>query len=187
MHRPSRLASFPPIAAWGLTVAQGAFLVAGGNDPHALTMQKALETIPNVQLSGFVLHGLLVLERGYIFTCMILAAIAAFLIDRKFYTAAVWSLIAAGFAALGLTHAYQVSGNVVDFLFIFADPHPGALPTHTFGIAVGYLLFAGVFALFGWYVGRSREPGLSKMPLEATITGEEPSRQAIIASTHEHV
>ncbi len=87
-------------------------------------MQKALETIPNVQLSGFVLHGLLVLERGYIFTCMILAAIAAFLIDRKFYTAAVWSLIAAAFAALGLTHAYQVSGNVVDFLFIFADPHP---------------------------------------------------------------
>ena len=71
-----------------------------------------------------MLHGLLVLERGYIFTCMILAAIAAFLIDRKFYTAAVWSLIAATFAALGLTHAYQVSGNVVDFLFIFADPRP---------------------------------------------------------------
>ncbi len=30
-----RSACFPAIAAWGLTVVQGAFLVAGGNDPHA--------------------------------------------------------------------------------------------------------------------------------------------------------
>jgi len=187
-HAPAvAIGLFPAIAAWGLTVAQGAFLVAGGNDPHALTMQKALETIPNVHLSGFVLHGLLVLERGYIFTCMILAAIAAFLIDRKFYTAAVWSLIAAALAALGLTHAYQVSGNVVDFLFIFADPHPGALPTHTFGIAVGYLLFAGVFGFFGWYVGRGRQSEPGEMRLEATLTREEPNGQATIASTHEHV
>ena len=88
----------------GLGSHRRARRLSGGvaeTDPHALTMQKALETIPNVQLSGFVLHGLLVLERGYIFTCMILAAIAAFLIDRKFYTAAVWSLIAAAFAASG--------------------------------------------------------------------------------------
>jgi adenine/guanine/hypoxanthine permease len=118
---------------------------------------------------------------------MILAAIAAFLIDRKFYTAAVWSLIAAAFAALGLTHAYQVSGNVVDFLFIFADPHPGALPTHTFGIAVGYLLFAGVFGFFGWYVGRGRQSEPGELRLEGTITGEGPNRQSLIASTHEHV
>ena len=87
----------------------------------------------------------------------ILWAISAFLIDRKFYTAAVWSLIAATFAAMGLTHAYQINGNVVDFLFIFANPHPGALPTHTFGIAVGYLLFAAVFGFFGWYAATRPE------------------------------
>ena len=157
-HAPAvAVGLFPAIAAWGLTIAQGAFLVAGEGVPHALTIQKALESHPNLQLSGFGLHGLLVLERGYIFTCMILAAISAFLIDRKFYTAAVWSLIAATFAALGLTHAYQISGNVVDFLFIFAEPHAGALPAHTFGIAVGYLLFAAVFGFFGWYA--AREPG----------------------------
>jgi AGZA family xanthine/uracil permease-like MFS transporter len=157
-HAPAvAMGLFPAIAAWGLTVAAGAFQTAGNGAPGALTMQSALSGHPNVELSGFLLHGLLVLERGYIFTCMILAAICAFLIDRKFYSAAVWSLIAATFAALGLTHAYQVNGNVVDFLFIFADPRAGALATHTFGIAVGYLFFAAVFVAFGWYAAKHPE------------------------------
>jgi len=140
-----------------LTVAQGAFIAVGIHDSHALTLQQALTKNPNIDLNGFLLHGLLVMERGYIFTCMILAAISAFLIDRKFYTAAVWSLIAAAFAAIGLTHAYQVAGNSVDFLFVFADPQPGAYAAHTFGIAVGYLFFAVVFVAFGWYVARNPE------------------------------
>jgi hypothetical protein len=29
------------------------------------------------------------------------------------------------------------------------------LAAHTFGIAVGYLLFAAVFAAFGWYVAKN--------------------------------
>jgi AGZA family xanthine/uracil permease-like MFS transporter len=153
-HAPAvALGLFPAIAAWGLTVAQGAFLVASAT-LGAPTLQSALAGQPNLELNGFLLHGLLVMERGYIFTCMILAAIAAFLIDRKFYSAAIWSLIAAAFAALGLTHAYQLKGNVVDFLFVFAQPAQGALAAHTFGIAVGYLLFAAVFAAFGWWVAR---------------------------------
>jgi adenine/guanine/hypoxanthine permease len=160
-HAPAvALGLFPAIAAWGLTVAQGAFLAAGG----AATLQSALAAQRNLELNGFLLHGLLVLERGYIFTCMILAAIAAFLIDRKFYSAAIWSLIAAAFAALGLTHAYQLKGNVVDFLFVFAQPAAGALPAHTFGIAVGYLLFAAVFAGFGWWVARRPQTQESEQP-----------------------
>jgi AGZA family xanthine/uracil permease-like MFS transporter len=153
-HAPAvAVGLFPAIAAWGLTVVQGAFIMVGLAGA-TLTMQAALTGNHNFEVNGFLLHGLLVMERGYIFTCMILAAIAAFLIDRKFYAAALWSLIAAAFAALGLTHAYQLKGNVVDFLFIFADPAPGAFAAHTFGIAVGYLLFAAVFTSFGWWVGR---------------------------------
>jgi AGZA family xanthine/uracil permease-like MFS transporter len=153
-HAPAvAIGLFPAIAAWGLTVVQGAFFACAAAGA-ALTMQSALTRNPNFDVNGFLLHGLLVMERGYIFTCMILAAIAAFLIDRKFYSAALWSLIAAAFAALGLTHAYQLKGNVVDFLFVFADPAQGALAAHTFGIAVGYLLFAAVFAGFGWWVAR---------------------------------
>ncbi len=159
-HAPAvAVGLFPAIAAWGLTIAQGAFLAAG---PRAITMQAALVANPGVDLSGFILHGLLVLERGYIFTCMILAAISAFLIDRKFYTASAWSIIAAAFAGLGLTHAYQIKGNVVDFLFVFSQPHEGALASPTFGIAVGYSFFAVVFACFGWYAARTPEPATAE-------------------------
>ncbi|HEV8002518.1 MAG TPA: NCS2 family permease [Planctomycetaceae bacterium] len=176
-HAPAvALGLFPAIAAWGLTVAQGAFLV-GSSAPSAPTLQSALTGQPNLELNGFLLHGLLVMERGYIFTCMILAAIAAFLIDRKFYSAAIWSLIAAAFAALGLTHAYQLKGNVVDFLFVFAQPAQGTLSAHTFGIAVGYLLFAAVFAAFGWWVARRppvQDPGQRAAEHENALRPGEP-------------
>jgi AGZA family xanthine/uracil permease-like MFS transporter len=83
---------------------------------------------------------------------MILAAVSAFLIDRKFYAAAAWSLAGGLFSFLGLIHAYQVSGNDVDYLFRFALPATNTslqLPAN--GIAIGYLLFSVVFLLFGVY------------------------------------
>ena len=46
---------------------------------------------------------------------------------------------AAAFAALGLAHAYQLKGNVVDFLFVFAQPAQGALAAHTFGSTQSFL------------------------------------------------
>ena len=96
---------------------------------------------------------------------MILAEIAAFLIDRKFYVAAAWSGVAALFAATGLTHAYQVfgiegkPGNFVDFLFVFQQPVEGALAFRSLGIAIGYLLFAAIFAATGLYHARQGERG----------------------------
>jgi adenine/guanine/hypoxanthine permease len=155
-HAPAvAVGLFPAIAAWGFTVVNGAFLVAQGT-----TMQKLLTSlsstgeptggIANVEVNGFLLHGLISLERGYIFTCMILAAISAFLIDRKFFTAGVWSLIAAVFAAVGLTHAYQLNGNGVDFLFAFSPPtSESALVYRSWNVAIGYLLMSATFFAFG--------------------------------------
>jgi len=158
-HAPAvALGLFPAIAAWGATVAQGAFIVAGGK-----TIQDVLTAKLSTEVNGFLLHGLIVMERGYIFTCMMLAAISAFLIDRKLYTAAIWSLIAAAFAGIGLTHAYQVfgaggvSGNMIDFLFLFSKPVEGAFSYRATGIAIGYLLFAAVFAAFGFYGARNTD------------------------------
>lgn len=176
-HAPAvAMGLFPAIAAWGATVVQGAFLVAGN-----VTIQQALTTQAppflrglSSEVNGFLLHGLIVVERGYIFTCMILSAIAAFLIDRKFFSAAMWSLVACGFTALGLMHAYQVQGNNIDFLFNLdrlvallgleaALPIPApaeGLFTFRAGlIALGYLLLAGLFAGFGVYRrGKPDEP-----------------------------
>ena len=174
-HAPAvAMGLFPAIAAWGMTVTQGAFsaaaqgmtpatrsafFAAGGN-----TMQSLLAADPPASLSaevnGFLIHGMILLERGYIFTCMILAAISVFLIDRKFYSAALWAAIAALCAGSGMTHAYQLSDNIVDFLFFFSSPKlvdkgngvvEEAFAFRTMGIGLGYLLFVGVFVIFGMH------------------------------------
>ena len=155
-HAPAvAVGLFPAIAAWGFTVTQGAFFMAGGKTIQELLtgLSKNGEptgSITNIEVNGFLLHGLISLERGYIFTCMMLAAISAFLIDRKFFTAGVWSLIAAACAAIGLTHAYQLSGNGVDFLFAFTSPvSPTALTYRSWNVAIGYLLMSAAFFAFG--------------------------------------
>jgi AGZA family xanthine/uracil permease-like MFS transporter len=136
-------------------VVAGAFISVSLVTEGAATIQDLLAANPNAEVNGFLLHGLITMERGYIFTCMILAAVSAFLIERKFYTAACWSLIGALFAGVGLTHAYQLVGNNFDFLFAFAEPAEGALAFRAVGIAIGYVLLAVVFAAFGLYYARS--------------------------------
>jgi adenine/guanine/hypoxanthine permease len=153
---------FPAIAAWGATVTQGAFiLIAVTATAAAPTMQQLLTAdMPGslgTEVNGFLIHGLILMERGYILTCMSLAAISAFLIDRKFYAAALWSLLAAVFAGFGLTHAYQLSGNDVNYLFAFNAPDADAFGFRAYGISLGYLLFAILFAAFGRYYAQQAE------------------------------
>jgi adenine/guanine/hypoxanthine permease len=170
-HAPAvAIGLFPAIAACGATVAAGAF-----NAAQNTTIQQALSTVAppflfghNTELNGFLLHGLIVIERGFIFTCMILAAISAFLIDKKFHSAGMWSLVGALFTAIGLTHAYQISGNNIDFWFNFdlvrSLVTAGKLPESPadvlvyrgLDVAAGYLLFAAAFFIFGAY--RTRHP-----------------------------
>ncbi len=157
-HAPAvAVGLFPAIAAWGCTVMNGAFFVAGGKTMQTLLTGlsptgEPTSGITNVEVNGFLMHGLISLERGYIFTCMILAAISAFLIDRKFATAGVWSLVGAACAAIGLTHAYQLSGNGVDFLFVFSTPSAEtALVYRAWNVAIGYLLMSAAFFAFGAY------------------------------------
>ena len=147
-HAPAvAVGLFPAIAAWGFTVTQGAFFKAGG-----ATLQSLLAADPRANVNDFVLHGMISLQQGYIFTCMILAAISAFLIDRRFMTAGIWALIGAFAAAIGLTHAYQLNGNVVDFLFAMTTATSDGVRTYrSWDIAIGYVLMAVAFFLFGRY------------------------------------
>ncbi len=45
---------------------------------------------------------------GFIITCIIISAISAFLIDRKFKAAGVWCIIAAAVTLIGFQHAFRV-------------------------------------------------------------------------------
>ncbi len=150
-HAPAvAIGLFPAIAAWGATVMFGAFTTAEG-----ITMQSALQANFDVEVGGFLLHGLIVLERGYIFTCMVLAAMSACLIDRRFFGAAVWALVGMLVTFAGLSHAYQLTGNSVDYLLVSASCSEGSVAYRAYEIAVGYLFMAVVFVAVGLYARRS--------------------------------
>lgn len=172
-HAPSvAMGLFPAIAAWGATVMIGAFIAAGGK-----TIEELLAASKMSVVNGFLIHGMIVMERGYIFTCMILAAVAAFLIDRRFRAAAGWSLAAAIFTFLGLMHAYQISGNTVDYWFRFGAQDAETMVFPANGIAVGYLLFAIAFFAFDIYVARHPESALSSHGHSGTDS-EQPSESS---------
>lgn len=164
-HAPAvAVGLFPAVAAFGWTVTQGAFLAAGG-----ATVQSLLGETPATSpaaTNGFLLHGMIVLERGYIFTCMILAAVSAFLINRRFAAAAAWSLAAAALTALGLMHAYQLAGNVPDYLFAFQEATDGATEFRAGGVAAGYAGFAIFFAATGAWFRRGHRDGASAVEAE---------------------
>lgn len=152
-HAPAvAVGLFPAIVAWGLNLVQATFFIAGGK-----TMQEILTSSSGIELQGYLLEPMIIIDRGYIFTCMILSAISAFLIDRKFFTAGVWALIGAVFAVLGLTHAFQLVGNVFDFLYIFSEPRAGWLAYRAWPVAIGYLLSAAMFFGFGLHFRRLRD------------------------------
>jgi AGZA family xanthine/uracil permease-like MFS transporter len=155
-HAPAvAIGLFPAVAAWGATAVAGAFIASGGATMESLLKSAGSE---NVMLNGFLLHGMNLLgSPGYMLTCMILAAVAATLIDRRFNAAAIWSLAAVGLTLVGLTHAYHLTGNVVSFIFILAETPKVGVVYRAYNIAAGYALFAGVFALVGLYHRKSGE------------------------------
>lgn len=165
-HAPAvAIGLFPAIAAWGQVVVAGAFGAATGfatdlgpyRAAGGKTMQDVLTGNRLSELNGFLLHGLLAMEKGFIFTCMIIAALSACLIDGRFFAGAVWALVAACGTAVGLMHAYQLSGNNFDFLLLNITPAAEATVYRGYDLLAGYMILAGVlFAAGLYYRGSAR-------------------------------
>ena len=121
---------FPAVAAYAVTVMEGA-LRAAGKDWASV----GLEAFTN---NGFYVYGLLALERGFVINSMILAAIVAFVIDREFKKAALWSLVAAALSFFGIIHSFAIAGGgIVNNMGLNAAPH----------FTVGYLGIGAAFLL----------------------------------------
>jgi AGZA family xanthine/uracil permease-like MFS transporter len=150
--------------------SQPALTTPPSQPPGVATIQSILssEDGRKTETSGFLIHGMNVMERGYIFTCMIVAAISAFLIDRRFFHAAGWSLAAAVLTFLGLMHAYQMQGNTADYWLIGTTPAEGVFTYHAYPVVIGYLLMAAVFLVMG-YRHRYEQLGTAKTLEDARV------------------
>jgi AGZA family xanthine/uracil permease-like MFS transporter len=129
-HAPAvALGLVPALAGWGLLMVETGLRAAG----------KTLFDVTLAQFSreSLAIHGMIALERGFIFSSMILAAIGVALIDGRFGRAAAWSVVAALLSALGVIHAYELTPAGVTSRFGFL-----AAPE----FAAAYLLVAALFA-----------------------------------------
>ena len=141
-------------AAEGKTLQQVIAPPAAASPSKGVATAEKSETVdateishPAADVSGFLVHGLLLMERGYIFTCMILSASSACLIDRRFFAASIWMFAASLLTFLGAMHAYQVyDATNFDFLFRFIKPVTGAYYYRANDIAIGYLMCGLLFA-----------------------------------------
>lgn len=104
-HAPAVVVGLlPGIAGWGALIAKNALRVAGLGTPERPFTP---ELIPAFELTDTYISGAFALEQGLIFSAMILAAITVYIIEQKFSQAALWSLVAALLAWIGLLHSYQ--------------------------------------------------------------------------------
>jgi AGZA family xanthine/uracil permease-like MFS transporter len=101
-HAPAvALGIVPALAGWGLLMLETGLRAAG----------KSLFEVGLARFSqeSLAVHGMISLERGFIFTSMILSAIGVALIERKFSSAAAWAGAAALLSAFGVIHAYELT------------------------------------------------------------------------------
>ncbi|HXI01910.1 MAG TPA: hypothetical protein VNI57_01930, partial [Candidatus Saccharimonadales bacterium] len=141
-HAPAVvLGLLPGLAAWGWLLVEMTQLgmKTGGRLGFDVGLGDVVTTLGATTIP--YVHGLLSLKAGFMFTAMFLSAIAVFLTERRFFTAAAWSVAASACALTGLMHSYALTPTAVR-----EEIRPGfAWPA-----AAGYLALAAVFGFVGW-------------------------------------
>ncbi|GAB4273187.1 MAG: permease [Methylomicrobium sp.] len=132
-HAPAVVVGFfPALAAWGLMILESGLRAAGVNI-EAVGLEALASQLP--------IAGLISLERGFIFTSMIWAAMTVCLIEKRYCAAGRWALAAASISATGLMHGF----NLVDGAIVNAYG-----PTRTWPFVIGYAVMAVMFYAFDW-------------------------------------
>ena len=144
-HAPAViLALIPQVAGWGKLMIDNA-LGAAGTNAAAVGLDKLAGT-------GVLYHGLELLGSGAILTSLILAAVAAFIIDREFAKAS----------------AFALAGSVLTF---FGFMHSEAIGVaKTLPVAISYLGVAGL--LFGCAKANLAALPMKPRPQDAIPGGE---------------
>jgi len=130
-HAPAVVVGFiPAIAAWGLMMIENG-MRAAGSGIGVTGIAAVAAQLP--------IAGMITLERGFIFTSMMLAAFTVALIDARFRVATGWALAAAAFAGSGIIHGFAVTpAGIVNAYG----------PATTWPFVAGYLTMAAICYLF---------------------------------------
>jgi len=124
----------PALASWGLLMMETA-LRAVSTSVGNTGLEKLSAQLP--------IQGLIALDRGFIFTSMILAAMTVAIIDKNFKVASVWALVASAVSATGMIHGFKIeSGSIVNAYG----------PATTWPFVIGYFAIAATFLLAHYFL-----------------------------------
>lgn len=130
-HAPAIVVGFiPAIAAWGLLMLENG-LRAAGSSIGAVGLEAISGILP--------ITGLIALERGFIFTSMILAAFTVALVEKHFRAAGLWAVAAAVLSATGIIHGFEIT----DFAIVNSYG-----PASTWPFIIAYLMIAAICFAF---------------------------------------
>lgn len=138
-HMPAVLVGLTPaIAAYVSLAVKHAMTVAGSETGTNFYRAAFIDNF--VTIRSFYADGMFALGQGFIYTCMIMAGITYYVIERRFHTAAKWCLIGALLSVIGFTHSYLItSGDIIGKLSL---PEPTWTKWTT-----GYIAMAIVFLI----------------------------------------
>ncbi|MBD3179813.1 MAG: NCS2 family permease [Candidatus Latescibacteria bacterium] len=138
-HAPAVVVGlFPAFAAWGVNILKQAYQGVGTD--------LASQAAAGIPINGIM--GMFALEKGFIFSSMILAAVSVFLIEKDFIKAVIWSCAGMLLAFFGVMHTFSFTGN--DTVSVIGWNAGGEF-------AFGYLCFALIF--LGFYLYRRLRRG----------------------------
>lgn len=145
-HAPAvAVGLLPGIAAWGTFMLKQGLRAGGvggsGGPPFSAELEPVIDAL---DISA---RGAFAVEQGFLFTAMILAAVTAEILERRFRVAAVWCVVASVLSWFGLMHAYTWTpgDTVIDV---------------GFGVAVEWAaayLFAALFLVLVPWVTRTAD------------------------------
>jgi AGZA family xanthine/uracil permease-like MFS transporter len=128
------LALIPNIAQWARTQVDGS-LATSGVDPARVPE----DLLAGLARNGVLYHGMQLAGGGAVLAGLLLGAVAAFVIDRRYNWAAVYAAAGALLSFFGFIHAERLAVN--------ASP----------GVTFGYFLATLALGLLAW--GQAREQG----------------------------
>jgi AGZA family xanthine/uracil permease-like MFS transporter len=146
-------ALIPNIAAWATGQMDNVLAAAGTS--AAEVGDEALEG------AGVVYSGLLVLGQGAILAGLVLGAVVAFIIDKRFLRAAIFALAGSVLSFIGLIHGEKVEWNANG------------------QVALGYLFVAVVCGLFALTRVPPREPEPDEIELDRLHGGGAPPAEGV--------
>ncbi len=131
------------VKAHGGDVVKGAIVSAGDGDHVVIGLNDVFDTL---ERDGVFVHGTIALSAGYLLSSVYLASILVHIIEREFFKAAAWFLVAAGLSFIGAVHSFTVNENAITSSFGFPAQGYQQFPLQ---FATMYFCAAILLVLFG--------------------------------------